>query len=91
MSQPGQERLELSYTRGSGGDVEQVKQTVHLCFTEPHFGGKRWFMVCPYRGLRVGKLYLPPGAHYFGCRHCHDLTAATMALSDMPTAFASPA
>jgi hypothetical protein len=23
---------------------------------------------------RVGKLYLPPGGRYFGCRHCYDLT-----------------
>jgi hypothetical protein len=22
----------------------------------------------------VGKLYLPPGAGYYGCRHCHELT-----------------
>jgi hypothetical protein len=22
----------------------------------------------------VGKLYLPPGARYFGCRRCHELT-----------------
>jgi hypothetical protein len=22
----------------------------------------------------VGKLYLPPHARYFGCRHCHELT-----------------
>jgi hypothetical protein len=25
-------------------------------------------------GRRVGKLYLPPGASYFGCRHCYELT-----------------
>jgi hypothetical protein len=25
-------------------------------------------------GRRVGKRYLPPGARYFGCRRCHDLT-----------------
>jgi hypothetical protein len=25
-------------------------------------------------GRRVGKLYLPPGARYFGCRLCYDLT-----------------
>jgi hypothetical protein len=25
-------------------------------------------------GRRVGKLYLPPSARYFGCRHCYDLT-----------------
>ena len=22
----------------------------------------------------MGKLYLPPGARYFGCRRCHELT-----------------
>jgi len=22
---------------------------------------------------RVGKLYMPPGSIYFGCRECHDL------------------
>lgn len=26
---------------------------------------------------RVGELYLPPGARYFGCRHCHRLTYKT--------------
>ena len=25
-------------------------------------------------GRRVGKLYLPPGGRYYGCRHCHRLT-----------------
>ena len=40
----------------------------------------RWFFVCPLSvggrscGRRVGKLYLPPGARYYGCRHCYDLT-----------------
>jgi hypothetical protein len=26
---------------------------------------------------RVGKLYLPLGSRYFGCRHCHELTYAS--------------
>jgi hypothetical protein len=44
------------------------------------FGGKRWWFICPLivHGIacnrRAGKLYLPPGARYFGCRKCHDLT-----------------
>jgi hypothetical protein len=25
-------------------------------------------------GRRAGKLYLPPGGRYFGCRLCHGLT-----------------
>lgn len=68
MQEPGNERLELFYTRGKGDDAEQVKQTVRLCFTRPNYGGKRWWMICPYRGIRVGKLYLPPGGDRFASR-----------------------
>lgn len=68
MDTPGEERLELSYTRGKGDDAEKVKQTVLLCFTRPNYGGKRWWMICPYRGVRVGKLYLPPGGDRFASR-----------------------
>jgi hypothetical protein len=68
MHQPGEERLELFYTRGSGADAEQISQTVRLCHTVPHYGGKRWWMICPYRHNRVGKLYLPPGGDRFASR-----------------------
>ena len=68
MTQPGTERLELSYTRGSGDDREDVRQTVRLCFTVPTYGGKRWWMLCPFRHVRVGKLYMPPGGDRFASR-----------------------
>ncbi|CAH0496090.1 hypothetical protein [Novosphingobium sp. CECT 9465] len=68
MSEPGAERLELSYGRGSGDAREQVRQTVRLCFTVPHHGGKRWWMLCPFRHIRVAKLYLPPGGDRFASR-----------------------
>lgn len=68
MDEPGEERLELSYTRGSGDKREQVRQTVRLCFTVPNYGGKRWWMICPFRHIRVGKLYLPPGGDRFASR-----------------------
>jgi len=48
--------------------------------TRPHLGGKRHWFLCPIKrngercGRRVGRLYLPPGANTFGCRHCYDLT-----------------
>lgn len=44
------------------------------------WGGVRWWFRCSlscnrqYCGRRVGKLYLPRVASYFGCRHCYDLT-----------------
>jgi hypothetical protein len=59
---------------------EDVKIPVRLEATPTQFGGRRWWFICPLivRGIacrrRAGKLYLPPGAKYFGCRKCHDLT-----------------
>jgi hypothetical protein len=61
-------------------DTEDVNIPVCLEATPTQFGGRRWWFICPLivRGIpcnrRAGKLYLPPGAKYFGCRKCHDLT-----------------
>ncbi len=68
MDEPGQERLELSYTRGPDEEREHVRQTVRLCHTVPHYGGKRWWMICPFRGIRVGKLYKPMNGDRFASR-----------------------
>lgn len=68
MDCPGDERLVLTYTRGTGDDRENVRQVVRLCYTVPHYGGKRWWMICPYRGIRVGKLYKPVGGDRFASR-----------------------
>jgi hypothetical protein len=59
---------------------EALNYRIRLTTTQPRFGGLRWWFVCPLIangnpcGRRVGKLYLPPGGRYFGCRHCHELT-----------------
>jgi hypothetical protein len=59
---------------------EAVAYCVSLNTTTPHYGGRRWWFLCPLLregqpcGRRVGKLYLPPRGRYFGCRHCHRLT-----------------
>ena len=68
MTDPHASELRLSFSRGSGESREQVEQTVRLTFTEPHFGGRRWWMVCPYSGRRMGKLYLPNGGDRFASR-----------------------
>ena len=68
MHQQGQERLELTYTNSRRDEREQIRQTVHLTYTLPHYGGKRWWMICPVNGERAGKLYLPPGGDIFASR-----------------------
>lgn len=60
--------LRLSYTRGEGDEREHVNQTVRLVYTEPNYGGRRWWLICPYRGNRCGKLYLPNWGDRFAGR-----------------------
>lgn len=61
-------------------DSEDVRIPVRLQTTPTQFGGERWWFTCPLIvggvacNRRAGKLYLPPGAKYFGCRTCHGLT-----------------
>ena len=61
-------------------DTEVVRIPVRVEATPTQFNGRRWWFICPLivRGIpcnrRVEKLYLAPGAKYFGCRQCHDLT-----------------
>lgn len=55
-----------------------------LSTTQPHYGGTRWWLHCPYPGCqrRVGKLYLPTGGRHFRCRQCHQLTYRSCQESD---------
>ena len=63
------------------GDPVDYDYKIALVSTSPTYGGRRWWWLCPLnhraRGTcnrRVGKLYLPSGASYFGCRHCYELS-----------------
>jgi hypothetical protein len=72
----------LSYrcTPPGGAAGEDVEMAVGLEALPLPFGGVRWWGQCPLVisgrpcGRRVLKLYLPPGARYFGCRRCYGLT-----------------
>ena len=68
MEDPFNSSLKLTYWRGSEPDREKVEQTVRLVFTEPNYGGRRWWMICPFRGDRVAKLYLPNWGDRFAGR-----------------------
>lgn len=68
MIDPDFARLHLNYIRASGDDAEKVEQCIRLHYSEPHFGGKRWWMNCPFRNIRVSKLYMPSGGDRFASR-----------------------
>jgi hypothetical protein len=73
-------RLWYSWTNPATRAKESIDYRVTLTTTRPRFGGVRWWFLCPLSvygrpcGRRVAKLYFAPGARYFGCRHCHDLS-----------------
>jgi hypothetical protein len=69
MTDPGSAHMRLIYTRTPyGGHAENVDQLVRLSFTEPHYGGRRWWLVCPYTSKRATKLFMPPGGDSFASR-----------------------
>lgn len=46
---------------------------IYLQTTPCNFGGVRWWWSCPLTGMRVSKLYLPPGAKKFAARDAYRL------------------
>lgn len=75
----GEIHLQYTQTQRESGEKESLDYPVRLAATPCHFGGKRWWFICPLVvsgsacNRRVGKLYLG-GGKYFGCRHCYNLT-----------------
>lgn len=51
--------------------------------TPLHFGGVRWWFICPRTGRRAAKLYLPNGAHRFACRQAFRMAYRSQNASGM--------
>lgn len=73
-------RVWYSWTWTGSSEPQSADYPISLTTTYPRFGGLRWWFICPLVAdgrpcrNRVGKLYLPSRAHYFGCRQCYDLS-----------------
>ena len=64
----------LSYsTRLEGGEWVSFNYSVNLQTTACHYGGERYWFICPAIGCgrRVALLYMAD--KYFACRHCYQL------------------
>jgi hypothetical protein len=76
------DRLNLAYrVRISGGEWEDVDETIQIVRAGCRFGGSRPYFICPgvvngiTCGRRVAKLHGP--GRYFLCRNCYRLTYAS--------------
>jgi hypothetical protein len=78
----GDNYVQFQYTTTNRNTGEKTKYDykVRLTTTPCNFGGIRYWFICPlskngiYCGRKVAKLYKAPGADYFGCRHCYNLS-----------------
>lgn len=77
MSDYPHARLWYTVTDGWTGEKRDKDYKVELVSTPCHFGGKRWWFICPLVvngyvcGRRARTLY--KGGDYFGCRVCQRL------------------
>lgn len=77
----GDEHIRFMYTQTDRqtGEKTELDYKARIVSTACHYGGKRWWFICPLvvNGIpcnhRVGVLHLA-GGKYFGCRHCYNLT-----------------
>jgi hypothetical protein len=69
--------LRYSMTDYCSGEEFKIDDKVYLASTRPHFGGLRWWFVCPHLNRRVRKLYLPLGGHHFWSRRAYELAYAS--------------
>ncbi len=75
----GEIRFQYTQTVRASGQKEDLDYPARLSATPCHYGGKRWWFICPLVkneipcNRRTLKLYLG-GGKYFGCRHCYNLT-----------------
>lgn len=73
-------KLNYTITDCNSGEKTDYDYKVGLATTPCHFGGVRYWFICPLvrNGVpcdrRVGTLFLSPGGRYFGCRHCYGLS-----------------
>jgi hypothetical protein len=69
LRDPDNASLTLNYSRQRHGeDWRTETQRIRLTYTRPPYGGRRWWMICPVRAERIGKLYLPAGGDIFAGR-----------------------
>lgn len=61
-------------------EKSEMDYRFRLMTTPCNYGGLRYWFLCGlykngrYCGRQVSKLYKPPGAKWFGCRHCWELS-----------------
>ena len=65
--------LRVYYTSTIRGEKHSMDYNIRLTATQPHYGGKRFWFICPLTGNRTPVLYSPPGSKWFASRYAYNL------------------
>jgi hypothetical protein len=49
-------------------EIGEIEQRITLVTLPRHYGGRKWFFLCPVMNRRASVLWLPPGARHFASR-----------------------
>jgi hypothetical protein len=60
-------------TRDDRAGDRMMRDRIQLTWTEPTYGGRRWWFVCQKTGRRTTKLFLPNGGWHFWSRQAYRL------------------
>jgi hypothetical protein len=63
----------IHLTRDEQRRVPIITNRVQLTSTQPTFGGRRWWFLCPRTARRTTKLFLPNGGWHFWSRQAYGL------------------
>lgn len=66
-------RFRYTNTKASG-ESKDYDYEVLIETTPCHYGGERWWFLCPVCFRRCQIIYQPPGQGVFACRICHNLS-----------------
>ena len=62
-------RLHYTHTPYYSGEPENMDYKIQIVTTRPHYGGERFWFVCPLTHERAAVLYSPSGSKWFASRH----------------------
>jgi len=68
MCDPENAWLRLMYSATNDGETTAQDYRVEMTTTRPHFGGVRWWFLCPMSYRRVRCLYIVGRSERFACR-----------------------
>lgn len=66
-------RVHYTHTPYHSDEPEKMDYKIRLTTTQPNYGGKRLWFICPITGKRTSVLYSPSGSKWFASRYAYKL------------------